>query len=273
MDKTYIALLSGGRDSTSMVIKLLEGKMPLDYILFCDTKEEFPLMYEYIDKLDDFLINNYGIGITRIAPRENFSDWVFGEIKRGNRKGFIRGLPKLKDPCYWKRQSKIRPAERFVKRNNIENPIYYVGYTYSELNRSKVKADNQIFPLIDLRMCEGDIDIHLESIDMVNPLYEFFERTGCAICPYQSDRSFYVLYKKFPEIWSLMKDYETKLLNLINDGYNVLNPTWDDKRTLIEIEDMFKSNNKNFSDKASKGCECRHIILDDNQIIEFNKLD
>lgn len=38
----YIAMLSGGRDSTAMVFKLLEEKRPLDYIIFTDTEKVYP---------------------------------------------------------------------------------------------------------------------------------------------------------------------------------------------------------------------------------------
>lgn len=45
-----VANLSGGRDSTAMVIRWLELGNDLDYILFCDTGLEFKEMYNYIDK-------------------------------------------------------------------------------------------------------------------------------------------------------------------------------------------------------------------------------
>lgn len=38
----HIAMLSGGRDSTAMVIKMLQEGMPLDYIVFTDTQNELP---------------------------------------------------------------------------------------------------------------------------------------------------------------------------------------------------------------------------------------
>ena len=49
------ANLSGGRDSSAMVVKYLESGNTLDYVIFCDTGFEFEEMYEYIDKLDLYL--------------------------------------------------------------------------------------------------------------------------------------------------------------------------------------------------------------------------
>ena len=49
----YIASLSGGKDSTAMVLNLLEKNYPLDEIIYCDTGKEFTQMYEHLEKLHD----------------------------------------------------------------------------------------------------------------------------------------------------------------------------------------------------------------------------
>ena len=51
-DKLYVASLSGGKDSTAMVLRLMEEKWPLDLILFCDTGLEFPEMYAHVERLE-----------------------------------------------------------------------------------------------------------------------------------------------------------------------------------------------------------------------------
>lgn len=270
--KTYIALLSGGRDSAAMVETLLKEKQPVDYILFDDTLLEFELMYQYLNKFNDYLKSNYNKEITFVKPKSTFSSWVFGKVTRGQRKGWIRGLPMLKDPCFWKRESKIKSTDSFVKENDILEPVFYVGYTYSEQNRSKVKATNQIFPLIERKKCEADVDRILKSINMINPLYDFFERTGCAICPYQSDRSFYTLMIKFPEQWAKMKWFENELKDLEKQGYNVVNSQWDDRRTIKQLENIFLENKRNFSTVPPKSCECKILIPDTQQRIAFDNV-
>lgn len=47
--KKYVLSLSGGKDSTAMLLRLLEEKQPVDFILFCDTGLEFPQMYEHLE--------------------------------------------------------------------------------------------------------------------------------------------------------------------------------------------------------------------------------
>ena len=44
MDTKYIVNLSGGKDSTAMLLMLLEKGCPVDYILFADTGKDFPQM-------------------------------------------------------------------------------------------------------------------------------------------------------------------------------------------------------------------------------------
>lgn len=69
------ANLSGGRDSSAMVVKWLESGEKLDYVLFCDTGFEFAEMYEYIDKLDNYLQKRFNIGITRLDSRAVIERW------------------------------------------------------------------------------------------------------------------------------------------------------------------------------------------------------
>ena len=101
----HIAMISGGRDSTAMVFMLLDRKFPVDYILFTDTESEFPEMYDYLDKVNKKL-GEYGKSIVKLKHKrgETFEDWCFGTVKSGKRKGMIRGLPMVTQPCYWKRE-------------------------------------------------------------------------------------------------------------------------------------------------------------------------
>ena len=245
-------MISGGRDSTAMVEKMLQEGRDLDYIIFTDTEQEFGFMYEYLDKFNDRLKSVYGKEITYLKPKSKFEDWAFGKVTRGDRKGMTRGLPMITVVCYWKRESKVYPFDRFIKENNITEYTQYIGYTYSERKRAVVKDTRQSFPLIDYKMCEADVDRLLESIDMVNPLYNHFSRTGCAMCPYQSERSMYILWKNYKDTWEYMKNIENKLLNMDS----VVNKTWKIGVTIQELEDSFIENKKSFSDVPDKACEC-----------------
>jgi len=253
----YIAMLSGGQDSTAMVDLLLRDGDPVDYIIFCDTTFEFQEMYSYLEKFDNYIQKKYGKKITYLKPETTFESWVFGKISKGKKEGFIRGLPMITLPCFWKRESKVKPFEKWLKENDIKDYKLYIGYTFSEKRRSQVKDEKQIFPLINKVYCEYEVSYHLEDIDMINPLYDYFSRTGCSICPYQSLRAFYVLYKHYNKTWQYMKDIENKLLNM----ENVQNPTWKINDKLSDLEERFKSES-NWSDKPDKACQCQLSLVD-----------
>lgn len=42
--------LSGGKDSTFMLLRMIEEEIPIDKVLFADTGMEFPEMYEHMAK-------------------------------------------------------------------------------------------------------------------------------------------------------------------------------------------------------------------------------
>lgn len=54
--------LSGGKDSTAMLLKMLEIGMQIDLVLFCDTGLEFPELYSHLRKIEE----NTGIKITTV---------------------------------------------------------------------------------------------------------------------------------------------------------------------------------------------------------------
>ena len=58
----HVVSLSGGKDSTAMLLMMLERGMQIDDILFCDTGLEFPGLYTHLDKLEKCI----GRPITRI---------------------------------------------------------------------------------------------------------------------------------------------------------------------------------------------------------------
>lgn len=79
--KLHIVSLSGGKDSTAMLLRMLEEGMPVDIILFCDTGLEFEAMYRHIDKLERYI----GRPITRLKSDKSFEYLFFDHMpKRKN---------------------------------------------------------------------------------------------------------------------------------------------------------------------------------------------
>ncbi len=47
----HIVSFSGGKDSTAMLLHMMELGMKIDVVLYCDTWMEFPAMYRHVEKV------------------------------------------------------------------------------------------------------------------------------------------------------------------------------------------------------------------------------
>ena len=210
------ANLSGGRDSSAMVVRWLESGEKLDFVIFCDTGFEFAEMYAYVDKLDNFLYKNYGMNITRLDSRGEIEKWAFGQrITRGERAGQFRGIPRRLGNDYCTRETKIYPSKRFVlskSQQKFRNCVL-IGYTHAEVQRGRVSnLDYAIarYPLAEWHWNERECEEFLKARGIANPLYRHFSRTGCYLCPKQSMRSLYKLFRHYPQYFQKMLEMESR---------------------------------------------------------------
>ncbi len=206
----YIASISGGQDSTAMTVRLLELGHPVDYIVFCDTGNEFPQMYDYLKRLDKWLLKTYGIGITFLHAPKTLKDLCFSPFTKGKLKGQVRGMPYSSSMSFCTRDLKKNVSERFYK-GLKDDVTQYIGYVYREKNR-KHQSDKEyiinIFPLIDWQWNEDTVQSYLKSKTLYNHLYDHYTRTGCMFCPKQSLDSWYALFCNFPDLWNEAKRWE-----------------------------------------------------------------
>lgn len=80
----HIVSFSGGKDSTAMLLRLIEDNRKIDEIIFCDTGKEFPEMYNHINKVEKYIKRP----ITILKSDKTFDYYMFGHIKtRGKNKG------------------------------------------------------------------------------------------------------------------------------------------------------------------------------------------
>ena len=76
----HIVQFSGGKDSTCMLLMMLERGMQVDEIIFCDTGMEFPALYEHIAQVRQY-IKPYGKDITILKADHSF-EWYMNEKPR-----------------------------------------------------------------------------------------------------------------------------------------------------------------------------------------------
>ena len=90
--------LSGGKDSSAMLLLMIERDMPINMVLSADTGMEFPEMYEHLAKLDEHLFRERGIHITTLRHSKGFEYLMFDEPKQKPRS--LENRAKLGIPPY-----------------------------------------------------------------------------------------------------------------------------------------------------------------------------
>lgn len=74
--------LSGGKDSTCLLLLMIERGMPIDIVLNTDTGMEFPEMYDHLAKLDEYLYRERGLHITTLRHPKGFEWLMFDDPKK-----------------------------------------------------------------------------------------------------------------------------------------------------------------------------------------------
>lgn len=230
--KDYIVVsLSGGKDSTAMLLRLLELGKHIDEIIFCDTYKEFPAMYKHIDKVKA-AVESIGIKFTILRNEKSF-DYMMLEYRPENPKGFFGKYPNLKGKSWatnqvrWcTKEMKIRVINRYFREMSKRyNVIQYVGIAADETHRIERKsnaAKNKRLPLVEWGWSEADcLEYCYKKGYNWEGLYEIFDRASCWCCPLQSLNSLRKLHSNFPELWEELKSMEAKTWRKFRMDYSV----------------------------------------------------
>jgi 3'-phosphoadenosine 5'-phosphosulfate sulfotransferase (PAPS reductase)/FAD synthetase len=204
-----IVSLSGGKDSSALLLMMLERGIPVDRIIFADVGPgaEFSEMYGYLRRLERYT----GRKVTTIGSgRYTAISLFYGNFTRGKRVGTMRGFPPTIGPgCSFRRELKVIPLSKASGRgNNV-----FIGIAADEAHRCNsleyAKGDNQyFFPLVDWGVTEQDCLNYLKSKGLYNSLYDYFRRMGCYWCPKQSIASLRSLWRYFPYYWEHLRQLE-----------------------------------------------------------------
>lgn len=178
MDKLlHIVSFSGGKDSTAMLLMMLERGMPVDEIVCCDTGKEFPAMYEHWKKVQAYI----GREITILRADKSYDYWMFEHEKtKGSRKGTKGyGWPDM-FRRWCTKALKTQVLDRYYKKLSGTNIQEYVGIAFDEKERCKDKN----YPLVDWGITEKQAleYCYSKGFDW-DGLYERFDRVSCWCCP------------------------------------------------------------------------------------------
>lgn len=190
-----ILSFSGGKDSTALLLKLIEENMQLDEIIWVDVGMEFPEMYDHINKVEDYIKRS----ITRLTTNKTYEELL---LKYGVPTQRVRWCTK---------ELKIKTIQKYL--NGREYSVY-MGFALGEEKRkSRFPQDKYIFPLIDdFKMTEKDCLTYCyeKGFDW-DGLYNKMDRLSCWCCPLQKIADFKVIWEDYPEFWQKLKSWEKEL--------------------------------------------------------------
>lgn len=213
---TNIINLSGGKDSTAMLLMMLEKRIKVGQIVFYDTGWDFPEMIRHLDKLEKYI----GRKIVRLKNRRKFKEYF---KKRGFPTFRIRWCTGLKRDAIAVFCTPHKPY------------IQYIGFGYDERKRIK-RTIGFCYPLVDWKVTQKDALKYckLRGFDW-DGLYDKYERISCWNCPLQTLKDLKMLWKYFPKYWQELIKMQKQSKYLFRVDY-----------TLEELDEKFRKEEKFF---------------------------
>lgn len=216
--KYHVASFSGGKDSTAMVLRLIERGDPLDEVLCCDTTMEFPAMLRHIAKVQK-VVESAGVKFTILRAPHDFEYYLLKHrIKR-------RKSDSLTDEIGYSWPGPLsRWCTRALKKQVINkylrdlrgqfDVIQYVGLAADELHRTQRKnnqAPDLRFPLVEWGWNEAKaLDFCYSRGYDWEGLYKIFNRVSCWCCPLQPLEELRKLWRHFPELWQRLRELDAQ---------------------------------------------------------------
>ncbi|WP_368280349.1 phosphoadenosine phosphosulfate reductase domain-containing protein [Enterocloster citroniae] len=218
-DKLYVASLSGGKDSTAMVLRLIEEKRPLDLVLFCDTGLEFPQMYDHVRKVEQAIT----VPVVWLKAEQDFEYYMFHhtpERRPGSTYEGKIGMSWAGPKNRWcTKRLKTQVIDQYLSSLRKENEIVqYIGIAADEPRRVK----RFCYPLVEWGMEEKDCLAYCyeRGYDW-GGLYRLFDRVSCWCCPLQGLEELRTLRREFPGLWSQLLEWESKTWRNFRKDFSV----------------------------------------------------
>ena len=209
--------LSGGKDSTGLLLLMIERGMPIDAVLWADTGMEFPEMYGHISKVDEHLYRERGLHITTLRSPKSFEYMMFDEPKQ--KPSTLENRARLGVPPYgngWP-GIKVRWCTGQLKTHQINKELtrlkgqhrlqQYVGIAADEAHRCK----DLHYPLVDWGITEAQaLQLCYDRGFDFGGLYRIYHRASCWCCPFQRIGELRNLRHHHPELWARLLDLDNR---------------------------------------------------------------
>lgn len=191
----HIVSLSGGKDSTALAIYLRDRIPNLEYV-FCDTGEELPETYEYLERLESFLAKP----IKRLKAKQSFEEMLKA------RGGFLPSA----QVRWCTEYLKIKPFEEEIGNSICYN---YIGIRADESHRKGyISSKPNIiakYPFIEDGITKADVLQILEDSGLGLPkYYEWRSRSGCYFCFFQQRIEWLGLLEHHADLFARAESFE-----------------------------------------------------------------
>ena len=212
--------LSGGKDSSALLLLMIEKDMPIDAVIRADTGMDFPEMEDHIGKLDELLYRERGIHVTTLRHPHGFEWMMFDEpkqkpscLERRARLGippYGNGWPGVK--VRWcTGQLKTHLMDKEVNRlKKGKSALHCIGVAADEAHRCKDDPHKR-YPLVEWGITEAQaLQICYDRGFDFGGLYEIYRRASCWCCPLQRIGELKKLRQHHPELWARLLDMDNR---------------------------------------------------------------
>lgn len=232
----HVASFSGGKDSTAMVLHMIERGDHLDEVIFCDTTMEFPAMLRHVEKVKK-VVESAGIKFTTLRAEHDFEYYLIEHMPNRKEDSRFFGIPGYGWPGVFSRWCtkalKKKIVEDYLRalREQYE-VIQYLGIAADEDYRLERKTNQDPKHRHPLRVWGWDEAQAMSYCETLGydweGLYELFKnedtgkaRVSCWCCPLQPLADLRKLRKHFPDLWQHLLEIDTRQCKPFKDGRSV----------------------------------------------------
>lgn len=187
--KVQIVNFGAGVNSTALIIEMVNRKMPIDYVIFADTRSEMPETYKHLEVMKKWCEDKVlKFIIVESIYKKPLTDYYYEHTTIPFRK-FRDCTDKFKR----------QPINKFLKQFKERGVVQHIGIAIDESRRCK-QGDKKWIENKFL-LCEWKYDRE-KCIEIIKKAgIEVPIKSGCYMCPFQPYKSWERLYKNHKELW------------------------------------------------------------------------